>query len=67
VPPSERSTTPGDEARSIKKCDDDRIKVQWSREVKNVNTQRRQGHHQNKNATDVIAEPRKHGQNISVK
>lgn len=51
----------------MKKCDEDRIKVQRSREVKNVNTQRRQGHHENKNTTDVIAEPRKHGQNISVK
>ena len=66
VPPSERSTNPEDEARSMK-CDDDRIKVQRSRELKNVNTQRRQGHHENKNTTDVIAEPRKHGQNISVK
>ena len=67
VPPSERSTNPEDEARSMKKCDDDRIKVQQSREVKNENTQRRQGHLENKNATDVIAEPRKHGQNIGVK
>ena len=67
VPPSERSTNPEDEASRMKKCDDDRIKVQRNREVKNVNTQRRQGHHENKNTTDVIAEPRKHGQNISVK
>ena len=67
VPPSERSTNPEDEARSMKKCDDDRIKVQRSREVKNENTQRRQGHLENKNTTDVIAEPRKHGQNIGVK
>lgn len=67
VPHSERSTNPEGEARSMKKCDDDRIKVQRSREVKNVNTQRRQGHHENKNTTDVIAEPRQPGQNVSVK
>ena len=66
MPPSERSTNPEDEASRMKKCDDDRIKVQRSREVKNVNTQR-QGHHENKNTTDVIAEQTKHSQNISVK
>ena len=30
VPPSDRSTNPEDEARCMKKCDDDRIKVQRS-------------------------------------